>query len=1016
MAIPGIPEGRPGRVAADPPPFAAWIAAAEPRAGDLAAQAASSAGHVLVSVLLPVHRVRREYLAAALDSLAAQTSPAWEACVACDMAADESIARLLDERRLADPRVRIVRLAANDGISSATNAALAEARGEFVALLDHDDTLAPEALWRMQEAIRARPAADLLYSDKDCLDADGLVRRRPLFKPEWSPEMLYSVNYLTHFNLLRRAVVVEAGGFQPHVDGAQDWDIFFRVAERAREIVRVPGVHYHWRLHEASTSLGGVAAKPYVSNAQQVAIQDHLDRIGLPAEVVPSPESGFQVRFRLADEIPVHLILEAVHEIPDEVGVLARMAGAALAALPASTHVPPSRRLTVLVHPDRHAAVQASLVAAGGMPAGIEVEVAAVLPADVARDTRAAVQRHPATGGALVFLSGRTASARDGWLEALVGWVTRHPGIGFATGLIVGADGLVVECGLVVDRQRRGTPLFRGIPPWQWGWFGGPMWYRNVSAASPWALAVKADAWSEVDGFDLPDDPAAVFPVLCQRLRRAGYRGLVEPHARIGLGPGPLPPVPPFDTSLGDDPYFHPAFSSAVPLALASGAAAVGLRRPAALRRVPPALAIAGMHRSGTSLVASLVAGAGLGLGERLLGAGRGNERGHYEDLDFLELHQRALRAGGFHGDGIVPAGRPAFPPALESRAEEILAARRAAGIPWGWKDPRTLLYLDFWAEAAPEASWLLVFRSPWEVADSLFRRLDEPCVSDPILALRAWQHANTLLSEFARKHPGRVLVRELGQITADPAATFAELRDRFGVPLGAPPATFDPALLGGDAQARGEQAAIVRTLLPEVDALYRELRALAGSDVPLPEPWRNDAEPAAAVAAVATWARASRERTHARGALARGIATERAAGAEALAAAIAHGQRALEEERARAAAEVAANRAECERQVADARARMARLSASCGDTTRRVLEQEAGLLARIEHARHENDSLLAEIHRLSLRLDDATGVTASLVRPKPRTIEKLRREAVRLARQARAAAGIGISPGGPDR
>lgn len=1016
MAIPDIPAGRPGRVAADPPPYAAWIAAGEPRPGDLEAQASSSSGHVLVSVLLPVYRVKPEYLAAALDSLAAQTSPAWEACIACDLAADEALARLLEERRRTDPRIRVVPLAANDGISAATNAALAVARGEFVALLDHDDTLAPEALWRMQESIRARPDADLLYSDKDCLDADGLVRRRPLFKPEWSPEMLYSVNYLTHFNLLRRSLVVETGGFRSHVDGAQDWDVFFRVAERARDIVRVPGVHYHWRLHEASTSLGGVAAKPYVSNAQQVAIQEHLGRIGLPAEVVPSPESGFQVRFRLSGETPVHLILDAVHEASDEVGVLARMAGAALAALPASTHVPPARRLTILAHGDRAAAVEAALGAAGGAPAGIVVEVAAVFPADVARDTRAAVNRHPAAGGAIVFLSGRTATARDGWLEALVGWVACHPEIGFATGLVVGADGNVVECGLVLDRHRRGTPLFRGIPPWQWGWFGGPMWYRNVSAASGWALAVKGDAWHEVDGFNPSQDPAAVYPALCRRLRRAGYRGVVEPHARIGLGPGPLPPVPPFDPSLGDDPFFHPAFSSAVPLRLASGAAAVTLRRPAASRRLPPALAIAGMHRSGTSLVASLLAGAGLALGERLLGAGRGNQRGHWEDLDFLELHQKALRAGGFHGDGILPAGRPSLPPALEARAGEILAARRAAGIPWGWKDPRTVLFLDHWAAAAPEASWLLVFRSPWEVADSLFRRLDEPCVSDPLLALRAWEHANTLLLAFARENPGRVLVRELGQITADPAATFAELRDRFGLPLGDPPATFDPTLLGGDPQSRGEQAAIVRTLLPEIDALYRELRSLARSDVPVPEPWRGGAESDAAVAAVATWARGSRERTHAAAALAHGIATEKGAAADALAAATAHGLRTLEEERGRAAAELAAARAECERRVADAQTRMARLAAACGDATRRVLEQEAGWLARIEEARHENASLLAEIHRQSRLLDDATGVATAFTRPKPRTIDKLRREAARLARQARTAVGIGVPPGGSDR
>ena len=1002
MVHPGITAGPPQRVAADPPPYAAWITAAEPRASDLDAQRLTAGADVLVSVLMPVHRVDLGYLAAALDSLAAQTSPAWEACVACDLAADAGIARLLEARSAADPRVRLVPLAANEGISAATNAALAAARGEFVALLDHDDTLAPDALWRMQEAIRARPEADLLYSDKDCLDADGRTRRRPLFKPEWSPEMLYSVNYLTHFNLLRRRLVVDAGGFRPHVDGAQDWDIFFRVAERGRAVVRVPGVHYHWRLHAASTSLGGVAAKPYVPDAQRTAIQEHLDRVGLPAEAVPSPESGFQVRFRLSDETPVHLILEAVGEAPEEVGALARFAAGALAALPASTHVPPSRRLTILAPADHPAAVTAALAAAGGLPAGIAVDVVGSGAAAVAPDTAAAAARHPAPGGAIVLLSGRVAVAREGWLEALVGWVACHPEIGFATGLVVGADGHVVECGLVVDRQHRGTPLFRGIPPERWGWFGGPMWYRNVSAASPWALAVKADAWREVDGLNPAADASAAFLALCQRLRRAGYRGLVEPHARIGLGPGPLPPVPPFDTSLGDDPCFHPAFSSVVPLELACGTAAAPLRRPATLRRLPPAVAIAGMHRSGTSLVASLVAGAGVTLGQRLLGAGRGNERGHFEDLDFQELHQRALRASGSHGDGILPAGRPAFPPALEAVAADLVAARRGANVPWGWKDPRTVLFLDFWAEAVPEASWLFVFRSPWEVADSLFRRLDEPCVSDPLLALRAWQHANGLLLDFARRHPGRCLVRELGQIAADPAATFALLRDRFGLPLGALPARYDPALLGGDTAARGDQAGIVRELLPEVDALYMELRAAAGSDVPLPERRPSGGAARAAVAAVTTWARGSRERTHAAAALADAVAAAKAAAA-ALAA-----QRA-ESDRLRAA-----ERAEWEGRLAAARAEVDRVSAACADAVHHAAGEEAQLRARIEHHRHERDALGAEIERLGLRLQEATAAT--IAPPRRRTVDKLRREAARLAHQARAVAGFGLSPGATRR
>lgn len=1000
--------------------YASWIDAAEPRSFDLDSQRDAGTGsdsHPLISVLVPVYRVPLEFLAAALDSLSAQTYSHWEACLACADPEDAEIPRLLAARQQADARVRIVKLDVNDGISAATNASLAAARGEFIALLDHDDLLAPEAFHRMAEAIQASPDADLLYSDKDCIDEQGKIRQRPLFKPEWSPEMLYSANYLTHLNLLRRSLVVALGGFRPHTDGAQDWDIFLRVSEQARSIVRVPGVHYHWRLHAASTSLGGVAAKPYVSNAQQVALQESLDRLDLPAEIVPSPESGFQVCFRIPAEAPVHVIIDGTAQAPAELGPLVRDIAAALSTLPVDVPAgaapePLRRRLTVLSPPDRRDALIAALAAHEGRLSGIDIVVVDSRLGEGALDLKSAVKAWPADGGAIVVVSGRVAVLREGWLAALVGWVTAHPEIGFATGLVVGADGNVVECGLVVDAKGEGTPLFRGTPPTQWGSFGGPMWYRNTSAANPWALALKADAWEEAAGLDPTLRLDRAFTTLCTRIRGQGYRGVVEPHARVTIGPGPLAAVPAFDPSLGEDPYFHPAYASVVPLRLAAGPEASRARRPLALQGLPSALVVAGMHRSGTSLVASLVVGAGVSMGARLLAAGRGNERGHFEDLDFQEFHQRALRANGLHGDGIVPAGEPAVPEGLLPRARELVAARRATGKPWGWKDPRTLLFLDFWSEVAPEASWLLVFRSPWEVADSLYRRLDETTTSDPLLAIHAWMHANRLLLDFARRHPGRCLVRELGQVTAEPERTFAAIRNHLGVPLGKPPACFDPALLGGDRGVIEEQAELVRTLLPEADALYHDLRREAGSAVPLPATRRrSQADPrrAAALTGVTAWARASRTQTHAHAAHV--SAVEAVAARDAAIGMAAAASAAAEEARdtlAREAATIHADaardstavRAAAAAEIAAVRAELSRVTASYADTTRQVLDQEASRTAEIARQRDEIEALLGELHRVHVRLDEATGVAA--LKPGKRTIDKVRREASRLARQAR--------------
>jgi cellulose synthase/poly-beta-1,6-N-acetylglucosamine synthase-like glycosyltransferase len=236
-------------MSASPAEYAAWIVSQEvPRDRQRErthARHDTTAAAPLVSVLIPVYRVKTRFLVRTLESLAAQTFRNWEACLACAAPDDLDNRRLLEEWAARDPRFRVAFLDSNGGISANSNAALSMAQGDFVALLDHDDELAPFALTRMAEAIAADPEADFLYSDKDSIDEDSTLRQNALFKPEWSPEILFSVNYLTHFNLMRRSIVDEIGGFRSETDGAQDWDIFLRACSRSRHVVRVPGVHYH---------------------------------------------------------------------------------------------------------------------------------------------------------------------------------------------------------------------------------------------------------------------------------------------------------------------------------------------------------------------------------------------------------------------------------------------------------------------------------------------------------------------------------------------------------------------------------------------------------------------------------------------------------------------------------------------------------------------------------------------------------------------------------------------------
>jgi len=241
-----------------------------------------------------------------------------------------------------------------------------------------------------------------------------------------------------------------------------------------------------------------------------------------------------------------------------------------------------------------------------------------------------------------------------------------------------------------------------------------------------------------------------------------------------------------------------------------------------------PALVIAGMHRSGTSLVASLCQAGGLAIGTRLLGGYPGNEVGHFEDLDFVTWHESVLRANGFGTEGFLAAGIPRVPDGLRRDAERIVNCRRALGAPWGWKDPRTTLHLDFWAELLPEARFLFVIRRPWEIVDSLFRRGDEVFRMNPPFAVQVWLHANRLIRDFVARHPSRSLVCDITQVIEQPTEVFGAIRDQLGIPLADPLPLYQQALL-----TRIEDAgrmAMLADACPDAIAVYDDLADLAGS------------------------------------------------------------------------------------------------------------------------------------------------------------------------------------------
>ncbi|HWW67442.1 MAG TPA: glycosyltransferase, partial [Solirubrobacterales bacterium] len=192
---------------------------------------------------------------AMLESVRAQSFGDWELCLVDDAARSPQLRQVLERVAGEEPRIKLAVRAENGGIVVASNDALALAEGEFVALLDHDDKLHPDALALVDEAIRGQPQVDYLYTDEDKIDEAGF-HLSPFLKPDWSPERMRTQMYTCHLSVLRRSLVEEVGGFDSEFEGSQDWDLVLRVTERARKVVHVPRVLYHWRGIDTSAAAG----------------------------------------------------------------------------------------------------------------------------------------------------------------------------------------------------------------------------------------------------------------------------------------------------------------------------------------------------------------------------------------------------------------------------------------------------------------------------------------------------------------------------------------------------------------------------------------------------------------------------------------------------------------------------------------------------------------------------------------------------------------------------------------
>lgn len=457
----------------------------------------------LISILLPTYNTPEAFLKECMDSILMQSYANWELCIADDSSTDPAVVRTIEKYQKDDKRIRLVKRKTNGHISLASNSALEIAKGEYIALMDHDDVLWPNALFEMVSAINREPDVDLIYSDEDKIDGEGTTHSYPFLKPKFSPEFLESCNYITHFSCIRRSMMTQVGGFRKGLEGAQDWDLFIRIGEQTDKITHLPKILYSWRIHEASTA-SDTDAKPYVYTAQLKLLEDHISRQGKSGEVTTGIIKQHRtVRYSSAD----NEILSVIVNIPNDQDRQRTISSLASAASGANFEV-------IVVTPVGH---------------GNENEEINGLSILRAKDM--IVAKKIAQGDTLLIVNDAVEMVSEDWARLSLA-DTAIDGVGIVYPVVLTKDKhTVLSAGVGVGYGNGATHMLEGMPlednHYTRGLYGKSR--RNVSAGSIACFAVSKDNYEHYlrksDEHSFTDDNLAML--------EAGLRHVYSPYIQV---------------------------------------------------------------------------------------------------------------------------------------------------------------------------------------------------------------------------------------------------------------------------------------------------------------------------------------------------------------------------------------------------------------------------------------------------------------------------------------------------
>ncbi len=480
-----------------------------------------SKGSTVISIIVPCYNTPTKYLHPLVDSVKNQTYQHWQLILADGSSAGNPARAAIQEAAMSDERITYLDVGKNLGIVGNTNAGIEEATGEYVGFLDHDDVLSPHALNEVAHVIDQKPKTDLIYSDEDKLSDDGKIRTLPFFKPDWSPDLLLGVNYITHFTVIRKSLANKINGLRKGFDGAQDYDFLLRATEQTKNIVHIPKILYHWRLADGSTATV-VTEKDYANTAGQRAIGDAAARRKIKAKVIEIPErpTNYRLQYILPNPTPkVSIIIP----FKDKSNLLKQCVGSILEKTTYKNYE------IILVSNN-----------------STEEELFTYLET-LKENPRCKVNvwdepfnysavnnygRKQAKGEYLILLNNDTEVITPNWIEELIG-VASQPDVGAVGPMLYYSNDTIQHAGIVLGMGGMAGHVFRNHQQSDWTDFGLPCWPRNYLAVTGACLAVSTKKYDQMGGLDETFIVAGNDVAFGIKLYEAGYRNVFWPSAEL---------------------------------------------------------------------------------------------------------------------------------------------------------------------------------------------------------------------------------------------------------------------------------------------------------------------------------------------------------------------------------------------------------------------------------------------------------------------------------------------------